>query len=255
MIEKEKNRKPNKDVIRYEISPDIVGIAVKDNGVGWSLVPPPNIWIVNNPAGVTVVDTGWGDPEEITAVVKALKNYGAPFKKVEFITTHGDIDHVGGMIDLMDATSGTVLNKTENDFEIIKTPGHTEDSICLLHKKSKTLFTGDTILGTGKNGSIDTVTVNEKLMNFYMISLRKLQRLDVSIIAPGHGVFETHPRVKIQKMIEHRQEREKKVLGLYIKGFRNSDQIAEELYPPNLVRLGSKQVKAHLYNLKQRHLI
>lgn len=255
MKEKEKRHKSGRDVIKHEISPDIIGVALKDNGSGWSLVPPPNIWIVNNPEGITVIDTGWGDPKEISTVAKALRKYNTPFKKIEFVTTHGDIDHIGGMIGLMNVTSGTVFNKTEKDFKIIKTPGHTEDSICLLHKESKTLFTGDTVLGTGENGSIDTVTVKEKLMNSYMRSLKRLQGLDVSIIAPGHGGIEVHPRIKIQKIIKHREEREREILDLYMMGIKNPEQIAEELYPSILVRLGSEQVKAHLYALKQRHLI
>ncbi len=70
-------------------------------------------------------------------------------------------------------------------FEVIHTPGHTEGSICLLDRKEKILFSGDTIFNRGigrtdlEGGDYDSI----------MKSIReKLMELDDDIrIFPGHG--------------------------------------------------------------------
>ena len=66
------------------------------------------------------------------------------------------------------------------------TPGHTEGSICLLHGKSKTLFTGDTVFTGGSVGRWDLATGNyDQLVS----SLEKLRKLDFENLYPGHGPY------------------------------------------------------------------
>lgn len=67
--------------------------------------------------------------------------------------------------------------------EVIKTPGHTNGSICLWHKQSKVLFTGDTVFA-GKNvGRTDLQTSAPEKLNS---SIKKLVAYNYKILAPGH---------------------------------------------------------------------
>ncbi len=66
------------------------------------------------------------------------------------------------------------------EFKIIKTPGHTKDSIVILYKKI--LFSGDTLFHNGI-GRTDFSDSEPKKMND---SLKKLKNLNYQILCPGH---------------------------------------------------------------------
>ena len=67
-------------------------------------------------------------------------------------------------------------------FDIIKTPGHTKGSFCLLYKKEKILFSGDTLFFNGY-GRIDFPgSAPEKMET----SLNLLKGMDYKVLAPGH---------------------------------------------------------------------
>lgn len=69
-------------------------------------------------------------------------------------------------------------------WEILHTPGHTPGSICLLNRKSKTLFSGDTLFRGGV-GRTDLPGGDWKLLRK---SLEKLSVLDrETLVLPGHG--------------------------------------------------------------------
>ncbi|MCK5282328.1 MAG: MBL fold metallo-hydrolase [Nanoarchaeota archaeon] len=73
------------------------------------------------------------------------------------------------------------LNYLEG-FDIIQTPGHTKGSFCLLYKKEKILFSGDTLFFNGY-GRIDFPgSAPEKMKS----SLDFLDKTDYKILAPGH---------------------------------------------------------------------
>ncbi len=77
------------------------------------------------------------------------------------------------------------LNKLEdfNDFKIIKTPGHTKGSICILYKKEDVLFSGDTLFHNKKYGRVDLPTSQP---DRFQESLNNLTRYNFKILAPGH---------------------------------------------------------------------
>jgi hydroxyacylglutathione hydrolase len=69
--------------------------------------------------------------------------------------------------------------------EVIWTPGHTEGGICLYGRKEHILFSGDTVFPDGYFGRFDGEGGSiEKMIE----SLRKLAKLKVEVILPGHGV-------------------------------------------------------------------
>jgi glyoxylase-like metal-dependent hydrolase (beta-lactamase superfamily II) len=77
-----------------------------------------------------------------------------------------------------------ILNLGDVKLKIIHTPGHTPGSICLYEPKSKTLFSGDTVFPFGGVGRTDLLGGNTKKI---IDSIKRLTKLDVKILYPGHG--------------------------------------------------------------------
>lgn len=73
--------------------------------------------------------------------------------------------------------------ETFSGFEVILTPGHTEESICLYHEEENLLISGDTVFSNGGAGRTDLPTGDrEKLLE----SIGRLNKLEVDSLYPGH---------------------------------------------------------------------
>ncbi len=73
-----------------------------------------------------------------------------------------------------------------NDWEVIHSPGHTWDSCCYLHRPSKSLLSGDTLLGSASKRRVvlPSILSNRAQMRD---TVRRLHDLKVESIYPGHG--------------------------------------------------------------------
>ena len=78
-------------------------------------------------------------------------------------------------------------------FTVIATPGHAADHVCFV--LGDVCFCGDLILGTGS--SIVPPAAGGGSLADYMSSLETLARLDLELLAPGHGPWITDPAAKI----------------------------------------------------------
>lgn len=110
-------------------------------------------------------------------------------KKVNgVIITHRHFDHIGALkyfnniYDKNNLKEG--INNIDNfKFEVIYTPGHTDDSICIYFKENNIMFVGDFIFKNGI-GRTDLGGSIQKLKQ----SLTKISKYDSNIkIYPGHG--------------------------------------------------------------------
>ncbi len=79
------------------------------------------------------------------------------------------------------------LNIGRYDFQIISTPGHSDDGICIFleHRDKRVLFSGDTVLGLGQPGVMSI----ESDLQAYRESVRRVSKLKVDALFPGHGIF------------------------------------------------------------------
>jgi glyoxylase-like metal-dependent hydrolase (beta-lactamase superfamily II) len=71
-------------------------------------------------------------------------------------------------------------------FQVLHTPGHSQGSISLYSKSSKSLFSGDTIFSNGSFGRYDFPGGDFGLIKN---SIRRLANLDVRNLYPGHELF------------------------------------------------------------------
>ena len=104
------------------------------------------------------------------------------------IITHHHFDHIGAInyfdniYDINNLSEG-INNIGIFSFEVIYTPGHTMDSICLYFKEDNKMFTGDFLFKDGI-GRTDLGGNEIDLFN----SLNKISKYNKDIIIyPGHG--------------------------------------------------------------------
>lgn len=80
---------------------------------------------------------------------------------------------------------GETLELSGFQWEVIHTPGHTIDGICLYHEPTKTVISGDTVLP-------DTIEDADKAaggrLDHYLYGLKQLMKKDIVHLLPGHGV-------------------------------------------------------------------
>jgi len=74
---------------------------------------------------------------------------------------------------------GQTLRLADQWFEVIHTPGHTSDSICLYCAEEGVLFSGDTSLMITDTGS--------SYQHDFARALERIARRDIKAICPGHG--------------------------------------------------------------------
>ena len=121
-------------------------------------------------------------------------------KIVGTIITHNHFDHVGAInnfdkiYDYNNLKEG-INNIDEFNFEVIYTPGHTKDSICIYFKEENIMFTGDFIFKDAL-GRTDLGGNFNDLVN----SIKKISRYDKNIVLyPGHG-DKTKLGIELKKM-------------------------------------------------------
>ena len=106
------------------------------------------------------------------------------------------INHEGGPLEfkkileeqgfsLTQLKGGETLELSGFEWEVIHTPGHTIDGICLYHKPTKTAITGDTVL---PHAMADVDKNAGGRLDHYLYGLKQLLKKDIVNILPGHGV-------------------------------------------------------------------
>lgn len=162
----------------------------------------------------------------------------------------GDPEYVEGVgVDVI-VGDGDTLELGGATLEFIHTPGHTLGSLCILHRQTGVLFSGDMILGTGTT----VISPDHGDMTAYIESMRKLQNYDSSMIAPGHGPVIDTPQDKLNELITHRLAREEQIVALVDAGNRSVDALLDAIYAgnihPQLMETARSQIRAHLIKLE-----
>ncbi|MDH3453072.1 MAG: MBL fold metallo-hydrolase, partial [Gammaproteobacteria bacterium] len=105
--------------------------------------------------------------------------------------------------------NGESLVTDEFSLQAVHTPGHASNHLCYLLDERDWLFTGDHIM----NGSTVVINPPDGNMQHYLDSLRRLQALRLSILAPGHGELIDAPQAAVAWIIDHRLQREAEVIA------------------------------------------
>ncbi|HTU00435.1 MAG TPA: MBL fold metallo-hydrolase, partial [Candidatus Sulfotelmatobacter sp.] len=84
------------------------------------------------------------------------------------------------------------LRVGRHTFELLHTPGHSKGQIAVYIPEERVVFTGDTIFNQCQTW------VNEADTDQWLVSLKRLEALDVDWIVPGHGPVCTKACIPIQ---------------------------------------------------------
>ena len=203
--------------------------------------PGTNTYIVGDAdSGYIVIDPGPAEPEHLERIRRATAG------QIRLIVcTHSHADHSPGAAPLKALCHGapTILGLPSQDtagasaffrpdetlahgrllalqgngvthtLQVIHTPGHAANHLCLLLQEDGLLFSGDHIL----NGSTTVVNPPDGEMTAYLDSLdlldRECERHGAGFILPAHGYVLGSARQAIAQLKAHRLKREAKVLA------------------------------------------
>lgn len=147
---------------------------------------------------------------------------------------------------------GEQLDSSAGTLRAIHTPGHVSNHLCFLLETTGLLFAGDHIM----QGSTVAIVPPQGSMLHYLQSLELLKSLDIKAIAPAHGLIIQEPFAEIDRLIEHRLWREKKVLGGLDSQAKTLDELLPLIYddvPQSLHWAAKFSLFAHLQKLEQEH--
>jgi glyoxylase-like metal-dependent hydrolase (beta-lactamase superfamily II) len=145
---------------------------------------------------------------------------------------------------------GDILQVGGLQLRCVHAPGHTDGHLCLFLGEERLLFAGDNVLGVG-TAAIPPPPHGD--MGEYIRSLRKMQELDASLLAPGHGPMVKEPRRKLQELIDHRQQREDQIVSLIAQGKTEVKSLVKAIYPEldkRLLQMATGQALSHLHKLQ-----
>lgn len=145
---------------------------------------------------------------------------------------------------------GARYESDAGDLVAIPTPGHASNHVCWYHGATRSLFTGDHVLGTVS----PVILPPDGDMAEYLESLARLQRLDVEAILPGHGPVLHDPRTVLANLVAHRLGREAKVYGALDRDGRAIDELVLHVYDdvdPALHGFARYSLLAHLLKLER----
>ena len=109
--------------------------------------------------------------------IEIINHEGGPQEFKKMLTEQG--------FSLTQVKGGETLELSGFEWEVIHTPGHTIDSICLYHGPTKTAITGDTVIPHAI-GDADKTAGGR--LDHYLYGLKQLMQKDIENILPGHGV-------------------------------------------------------------------
>jgi len=184
-----------------------------------------------------VIDPGPDDAAHVAALREEAERRGG-LGGVLLTHSHGDHSAAAPMLDAPVVESGP--------FEVVPTPGHAEDHVCFL--LGRVCFTGDLILGEGST----FVPPDGGSLAAYLDSLKRVQSLDLELLCPGHGPYVTDPAAKIREYIDHRLDRERKLVAALDAGERSNARLLDAAWddvPAELRPAAALVMQAHLEKL------
>jgi glyoxylase-like metal-dependent hydrolase (beta-lactamase superfamily II) len=207
-----------------------------------------------------VIDPGPDDESHLALVAETADPVAA------ILLTHHHPDHAPGAASLAELTGAHVLTFDPGpgeapvvDGEVIEagsvslmamhTPGHTPDHVVFADESTRSLFTGDVVLGRGTS----VVDPPEGDLVLYLRSLRLMLARAPGRLHPGHGPVVEDGTGKIREYLAHRERREQQV----IRGLAGAPKTPAELvpaiyaeYPAELHPVAARSVLAHLIKLE-----
>jgi glyoxylase-like metal-dependent hydrolase (beta-lactamase superfamily II) len=149
---------------------------------------------------------------------------------------------------------GDVLQMGGEDWQVLHTPGHAGDLVCLYQPQRRLLISSDHLLrDVSSNPIIEPPapggTERPRRLVEYMEQLQRVANLDVVLALPGHGPPITDHRALIRERLAFHEERARRMLEIMGGDALTAHEIASTLFPdldPVNYFLAISEVVGHL---------
>ncbi len=112
-----------------------------------------------------------------TKNIEVFVGDGTPESLVNVVTEFG--------CKITQVKNGDVIDLSGFPMRVLHTPGHTLDSICLLHEETRSVFTGDTVLPFA---AATPDEIGGGRQDYLLFSVKVLRNMNIQNIFPGHGM-------------------------------------------------------------------
>ncbi len=233
---------------------DVVGIRAANPG---SLtLSGTNSWVVGrDPAWL--IDPGPLLDDHLGALEDALDRRGG---LGGIALTHDHVDHSEAATEMHVRHPDAPVAAARGDVDVhlgdgasfgplraLSLPGHSPDHLVFL--AGPLAFTGDAVLG---EGSV-FIAPDPGALAGYLAGLRRLRDLRPAVLCPGHGPLVKDPRAKLDEYIDHRLDRERRLLEALGEGRRSVDELLDSAWsdvPSGLRTVAAVTLAAHLDKLE-----
>ena len=215
-----------------------------------------NSWVVGRDPG-WVVDPGPRLEDHLERLGEEIARRGG-LGGIALTHRHPDHDEAvpallerAGPAPVAAATGGDVAlgdGQTFGPLTAVAVPGHSSDHLAFV--AARVCFTGDAVLG---HGSV-FIAPRPGAMTGYLEGLRRLRSMDLALLCPGHGPPVRAARAKLDEYLEHRLDRERRLVAALDQGHRDEDDLLDQAWsdvPPQLRPVAALSLKAHLHKLAE----
>lgn len=168
-------------------------------------------------------------PDHVGAVNAASRRYRLPvrahpltYQKITGNYIKGEPLHDGDTIELGRSPDG----HPDWHLQVIHTPGHAVDHLCYLDSRYQSAIIGDML------STLSTIVIDppEGHMRTYLSSLERLYEYPIKTVFPAHGPVHKDGRGLVRKFLDHRRERETKLINALGPEPQTLDQLLPRVY-------------------------
>ena len=217
-----------------------------------------NTWILGRDP-CWIVDPGPDLAEHVAAVLAEVARRGGAGG---IALTHDHGDHAGAADAVRDRAGGVPVGAarwagadvvladgdTFGPLQVLGTPGHATDHLAFVH--GPVCFTGDAVLAE----SSVFVAPDPGALRGYLAALRRLRAMNLELLCTGHGPPVTDPAALLDRYLEHRADRERRLVAALADGLRTTDELLDRVWddaPASLRLAATATLAAHLGKLAE----
>lgn len=220
-----------------------------------------NTWIVGRDPAY-VIDPGPALPEHLKALIETLERLGG---LGGIALTHDHPDHCEAVQPLREWMQAPLAAARAEELRLpgdvrlsegesfgpltaVATPGHAPDHFAFL--TDGVCFVGDAVLG---EGSV-FIAPDPGALAGYLAALERLLALPLQLICPGHGPPIGEPAAKLREYLDHRRDRERRLVQAIDEGARHPADMLDAAWsevPREMRHVALFTLAAHLEKLSE----